>query len=163
MPVGTPLWCQGKAAERRFCRGLFFIVRGAVRSYALKEGVEISHHFYFENDFASDFESITLQQPSRHALEALEETTVIYCDREKMLTLYKQATVFESIGKTIVEQMMIRQNAYSSLFTLYAPAERYQFILEHHPNLVQRVPLQHLATYLGVARETLSRIRKRIQ
>lgn len=149
--------------EGDVCRGLFFIEQGTVRSFTLKDGVEISHHFFFENDFASDFESLTLQQPSRHVLETLEETRVIYCDREKMLSLYKLAPVFESIGKTIIEHMMIRQNAYASLFTLYAPAERYQFILEHHPNLVQRVPLQHLATYLGVTRETLSRIRKRIQ
>ena len=146
----------------QICRGLYFIEQGAVRSYALRDGQEICNHFYFENEFASDFESLTLQQPSKHTLETLEETRIVYGDREKMLALYQRAPVFESIGRAIVEQMMIRQNAYAGLFTLYSPTERYQFVVEHHPELVRRVPLQYLATYLGVARETLSRIRARI-
>lgn len=149
-------------AEGQVCRGLYFIEQGAIRSYAIKDGQEICNHFYFENEFASDFESLTLQQPSKHTLETLEETRIVYGDREKILALYQRAPVFESIGRAIVEQMMIRQNAYAGLFTLYSPTERYQFIIEHHPELVRRVPLQYLATYLGVTRETLSRIRARV-
>lgn len=147
--------------EGELCNELLFIVKGNIRAYHLKDGEERHLAFFFEHTFAADLESLTSQQPSQLFLETMEPTEVISCNREKMIALYREAPVFESIGRVMLEQLMVQQQQYSRLFTLYTPAERYAYIVEHHPELLQRVPLQFLASYLGIARETLSRIRRK--
>ena len=69
----------------------------------------------------------------------------------------------ETLGRKCIRAFAVKQEEQSTLFTLYTAQERYEYIERLHPHLLQRVPLTLLASYLGVARETLSRIRKRRQ
>jgi CRP-like cAMP-binding protein len=140
---------------------LHFIVKGSIRAYHLQDGSEIHRHFFLENTFAADMESITSGNASDLFLETLEPTEVVTINRFKMIGLYEQAPVFESIGRNILEQLLAEQHRYARLFTDHTPAGRYAYTEQHHPGLIKRIPLQFLASYLGMARETLSRIRSK--
>ena len=73
--------------------------------------------------------------------------------------LYALSPEIESFGRLLVEGMLMRQETQVHLFRLQSPAERYRYVADHSPALLQRVTLTNLASYLGVSRETLSRIR----
>lgn len=144
-------------------RGLYFIAKGAIRANQLKEdGGEVQRAFFFENEVATDYDSLIKQEPGTTSLICLEASVVYYADRSQMLALYQEIPGFEAVGRIFLEHLMVQQQKYAALFTLYTPSERYRYILDHHPELIQRVPLQYLASYLGIARETLSRIRKKM-
>lgn len=150
-------------SQGRVNKGIYYVVEGAFRTYHLKDGNEISTAFYFEKDFIHDIESLSTGLPSKSNIVAIEKSEAIYIPKSEMIGLYDKVPTFHKIGKKILELMVITEKKYSSLFTDYLPKERYEYILTNHPELVKRVSSQHLASFLGVARETLSRIRKRIQ
>ncbi|WP_020605511.1 Crp/Fnr family transcriptional regulator [Spirosoma spitsbergense] len=143
------------------CRGIWFVQKGAVRSYVSKDGTEVHTGFSFENDFVTAYESMTRQEPSSVMLVALEPLEAIYFGRDELINLYQQAPSLTQLGRLILEKVIVLQQHYASLFTLYSPTERYQRLTEKYPHMVQRVPVQYIASYLGMARETLSRIRQK--
>lgn len=143
------------------CQGTWFINRGAIRSYTMKDGSDVHTNFSFETDYVTDYESLTKQQPSTLTIIALERAETIYFGRNDLIDLYRRTPTLMQLGRTILENVVIYQSQYASLFTLYSSAERYDHLLRHHPQIVQRVPVQYIASYLGMARETLSRIRRK--
>jgi hypothetical protein len=78
-----------------------------------------------------------------------------------MLDLYKKAPALETVGRIMLESMLIAENEWKEMYTIYNAEERYFFLLDKYPRYVQQVPLQYIASFLGIRRETLSRIRSR--
>lgn len=148
--------------EGQYSKGTYFLTEGALRVLKRKEGKEIHTAFYFEGDFVRDVVSMMEDTPSTVNIVALESGTAVYIPKSKMIALYQEDPAFQEIGRKLLEQMVLTEQKYVALFTEFQPKERYQFLLEHHPEIIQRVPGQYIATFIGVARETLSRIRKRL-
>ena len=148
--------------EEQTCKAAYFVVKGSVRNYILIDGKEVNTSFYFENDFFSEFESLSTSKPSKKNIQVLEKSVIIHIPKSKLIGLYNESPYFQSLGRKMLEKVVIAEQQYSSLFTLFSPQERYAFILKNHPYLIQKIPLHFLASYLGIARETLSRIRKRM-
>lgn len=149
--------------QGKVCEGIYFLSEGLLRTFYLnKDGKEINTAFYFKNNFLREIESLTYNTPTQKNIEALEDCTVFYIDKTKLINLYEESDFFQKLGRMILERLTISEQKYSSLLTAYAPKERYLYILEHNPEFIERVPLQYLASYLGISRESLSRIRKRI-
>jgi CRP-like cAMP-binding protein len=67
--------------------------------------------------------------------------------------------VISKFFRRLAIHQLLDSEAHSNLFKIYTPTERYRYIEQHKPELLQRIPLSQLASYLGVKRETLSRIR----
>lgn len=149
-------------AAGQVCRGIFYLCTGGVRTYYLKDGKEINTAFNFNGEFVREIQSLSSGIPSHMYIQALEDTEIVYISRARLIGLYDSLPVFQTIGRLILEQMAVSEQHYASLLSQYSPSERYQFIIENQPELLQRVPLQYLASYLGIARETLSRIRSRM-
>ena len=149
--------------EGHVCRGIYFVNQGAFRTYHLKNGNEIHTAFYFENDFVQDIDSLTHGTPSQINIVALEDAQTLFIPKDDMLALYERAPSFQRLGREVLALMAISEKKYVTLFTDFQPKERYEHVVAHYPELIQRVPLQYLASFLGIARETLSRIRKRIR
>ena len=149
--------------EGHVCRGIYFVEQGAFRTFHLKKGREIHTAFYFEDDFVQDIASLTQSTPSEASIVALEDAQTLFIPKDEMLALYDRAPSFQRLGRKVLALMAISEKKYAALFTTFSPQERYEHVMAHHPELIQRVPLQYLATFLGIARETLSRIRKRIR
>ena len=143
------------------CNSLFYIDNGCCRSFYLKDGVEKNTAFFLENDIATNIVSFGNGQPSTYFIKACEPLTTIVFDKVKLMEASKQSPEIETLGRKCIRQFAIKQEEQSNLFKLYTAQERYEYIERTYPQMLQRISLTQLSSYLGVARETISRIRKR--
>ena len=99
---------------------------------------------------------------AENSIQAGEFTTIYEFDKDKLLELYNVSAEIESFGRKLLEQLLIAYEEHANLFKIYSPTERYQYLRTNEPEMLQRLSLSQLSSYLGIARETLSRIRKKI-
>ncbi len=147
--------------EGQVCKTILFVEKGYLRTYVVKDGIEINTDFTFENNFTTNLKSLRSDFASDSNIEAGETTTIFAFDKDKLLELYKVSPELESFGRKLLEQLLIAQEEHGNLFKIYSPAERYNYLLQHNLMFLQRVSLSQLASYLGVTRETLTRIRRK--
>ena len=156
LPAHHLLLRPGQIAGR-----LYFVERGLVRGYALYNGHEVSSWFMREGEFVISVVSFLTQIPSTEYLELLEATVVHSVSKKQLDALYQKFPEFNYFGRLLTERYYVQseQRAYQ-LRTLPA-AERYAWLLSSFPGILQRVSLRHIASHLGIAAETLSRLRNR--
>jgi len=147
--------------EGHVCREFYFIVRGYMRSFRLENDKEVNVKFYFENDFAADFESFKYEAPSKYYLVAMEDATFFYGIKKEVIPVLESDVSLYSFVFRFFQTQYFKETEHSESFKLMTPEDRYQFLVEHKPDYLQRIPLIYLASYLGVSRKTLSRIRKK--
>jgi len=139
---------------------LSFVCKGLLRMYKLNDGMEINTAFFPELSLANSFVSFMRQQPSEYGIQALEDThllTVSYDAMEKLgarnncwRELALGASIFKLSQKENRETLLMNSSA----------EERYLNFLKKCPQLASRIPQYHLASYLCIKPESLSRIRK---
>jgi CRP-like cAMP-binding protein len=129
----------------------------------LREDNEINTHFFFENSFITNLKSLRQQTPADLTIQTLENSTLFRFFATDLLRLYEQSPEIESLGRKLLELLLMEQEDQTRSFQLYSPQQRYQLLLEKQPHILQRISLTHLASYLGISRESLSRIRNRIR
>lgn len=139
--------------------GIFFVISGAVGLFELIDGKEMYQNFFLNNEFANELKSLTTQTPTTKNLIALSDTTCFYLNRKELLKLYDKSVSFERLGRKLLEHILNGQNEISYVLQSLKPEERYQYLENNRPNLLKSIPLTYLASYIGLARETLSRIR----
>ncbi len=154
---GTYLMKQGEVA-----RNAYYVIAGCLREFELIDGEEKTTAFYTEEQSAINFNSLVNQCPSKRNFICEELTTVAILNGEKEQQLYKKFPRFESFCRSGTEQMMGAGQEQLAEFITLKPEQRYLKILQERPDLINRVPQYHLASYLGIKPESLSRIRKRI-
>lgn len=147
--------------EGQVCRHVYLVEEGYLRSYHNRDGTDINLAFTFENNFATSLKSLRTGEPSTLAIVAAEGCIVREFAGHDLRALYDESPEIESFGRTLLEQLLVEQEEHAALFRLYSPAERYHAVTKRQPHLLQRVSLTQLASYLGVSRETLSRIRRK--
>lgn len=147
--------------EEEVCHSLFFIDKGFCKSYYEINGVTKNTGFFFENEISTNINSFGSGQPSEFNIMACEEVYAIIFDKEKLFKTAEQSPEIEALGRHCIRQFASKQEEFSNLFKLYSAQERLEYLEKKYPEMMQRVPLTQLASFLGVARETLSRIRKR--
>lgn len=143
------------------CQNIFFVENGYLRIYTDKDGKEINTDFILENSFTTNLKSLRLAIPSDTTFQAGELSTIYEFDKDKLLALYKENPEIESFGRKLLEQLLIAQEEHANLFKIFKPEERYKYLQTNKPELLQRVSLSQISSYIGIARETLSRIRKK--
>lgn len=139
-----------------------FILNGIVRSYALKNGEEITLNFSHDYNVVASYECLLLNQPSSQTFQALERTEVLIMNFADMEHLYTINDRLALAGSLLMKRQLA--NAYQRLdaHLLHSPEERYERLLTTIPQLAQRVPQKYIASYLGIAPGSLSRIRRRM-
>lgn len=140
---------------------VFFVLRGAVRSYYLSEGIEVSTWFAFEDELVGSFESYVHGRPSRETLELMEEADLLVLHLRTLRPELQRSLVLSNLVRVLVEEYTAFLEARLSALQFRSAQERYEWLERFEPETLKRVPVQHLASYLGVTRETLSRIRAR--
>ena len=148
--------------EGEVSREAFFVIEGCVREFKLADGVEKTTGFFTENQPVINFDSMINQTPSNISFICEEECLVAILDTKKEKELYKKHPRFETFCRSGVEQMLGAKHEQLSEFITLSPEERYLNLQQKRPELIQRVPQYHIASYLGIKPETLSRIRKRL-
>ncbi|NVO01371.1 MAG: Crp/Fnr family transcriptional regulator [Bacteroidetes bacterium] len=149
-------------SEGNICKEVGFVNYGGFRIYYLSEGKEINTKFIFENQFITDYNSFLQEKPSKYFIEALEKSEIVTFNLSVLQNAYNHSHNWERFGRLMAEQLykMITQRAESFLFL--DGEQRYLQILENEPHLLNRVPLYHIASYIGLEKESLSRLRKKI-
>ena len=148
-------------AEGQISKAFFFNLSGMVRLFYLKDGVEKTTYFYPEATFISAYESFIRQSPAKFSFQAVEETEVVVISQEAAASLLAFSPKMEALARIAMEEeLMANQKIIESLLTL-SPEQRYDQLLRENPGIFQRVPQIHIASYLGVQPESLSRIKKR--
>ncbi|MEZ4805546.1 MAG: Crp/Fnr family transcriptional regulator [Bacteroidia bacterium] len=148
--------------EGRVSKECFFTIKGCVRSYQVIDGEERTTQFFVEGDPIASLLSYLNKIPAKHCFQCIEDSVLAVLSFENEQELYKLHPKFESLCRNSIEQEFGKQQEILQNFLTKNPEERYLMILETRPELLQRVPQYHLATFLGVQPESLSRIRKRI-
>lgn len=147
--------------QGQVCNSLFYIDSGYCKSYYDIDGVVKNTGFFFENEIATNISSFGSGLKSDFNIIACEPLTAIIFDKDKLFQATKQAHEIETLGRNCVRLFATKQEEFSNLFKLYSAQERLAYLEAKYPEILQRVSLSQLASFLGVARETLSRIRKR--
>jgi CRP-like cAMP-binding protein len=149
--------------EGKIQKAIGFIATGLVRSFYIDHnGNEISVGFYAEGDYATHYPAFITRKPSRYSIQCLEPTTIICLSFEDMQWMYHQFTSFERYGRLVAEEILKRQQARIEGFIFQTAEERYTDFVEHSPTLFNRISLSHLCSYLGIERQTLTRIRQKL-
>jgi len=145
--------------EGEYSDKTYYIVKGCARAYYLKDGKDISDWFAFENDFISSIQSFFLNIPSPHHIELIEDTTLLEISREDTFKLSEKHHDFERLTKNIAIKTMLQQQVRIASMQFHSAQQKYDNLLVIYPSITQRIPLTHIASYIGITLETLSRIR----
>lgn len=144
-------------------KSISFIAEGLVRSFYIDDnGNEITVGFYKEGDYAAHYPAFITRHPCQYMIQCLEPTSMAYVSFEDQQWIYQQSPGFERYGRLITEEILKRQLARLESFILQTAEERYLDFIKRHPTLFNRVSLSHLCSYLGIERQTLTRIRQKL-
>ena len=110
----------------------------------------------------TSYKSFILQQPSNLILQAIEETQLLVIDYENLQKLYSKSAIWQTIGRAVAEREYIVMEQYASVLNNETAKEKYLRLLKEQPNVLQKANIEDIASYLGVTRRTLSRIRQEI-
>ena len=149
--------------ENEIQKSIAFIYSGLIRSYFIDEnGKEINNAFFSENEFVTDYLSFIKQQKTKYTFECLEDCILISIPFETVETAFDKYKNFANFGRKIAEWALENRTKKYESFLFETAEERYlRFIAENRP-ILNRISLSHLASYLGIERQSLSRIRSKI-
>lgn len=138
---------------------IFFICKGMVRIFYNKEGKEITNWFIQENMMFASTYAIATKSPNIYNYQTLEDTIVLKIRYEKLEQYYNKYHSIANLGRLLVLKYYagFMKKTYNILFL--SAEERYHVFMEEHGDLINRVSLRNIATYIGVTQETLSRLR----
>ena len=145
--------------EGQYSKKAYLVVQGCARAYYLKDGKDISDWFTFENQFMASIVSYFSDSPSPHYVEFLEDSTVLEFSKETSDRLANKHHEFERFISKIVTETMLGLCERLHTIQFHKADERYKHLLSIYPEITNRIPLTHVASYLGITLETLSRIR----
>ena len=157
VPAKTFFLEEGKIAKE-----VAFIERGLFRSFFYDDNAnDITTHFFRSGTVLISMKSFNEQVPSKENIVALEDSNVYVMNYEETQELFKRVPKWRQIVKD-VDEMKFNDlmNRSIQLQTLSA-RERYDMFCQNHPEVIQKVALKHIASYLGIDIATLSRIRKK--
>lgn len=147
--------------EGTICNASYYLENGVMRSYTYDlEGNEVTTAFFTPNSYASDLLSFFKRVPTKENIQAITDCESWYITYEDMQASFHTIPEFREYGRlNIVNQYALLKER--MLSNLQEPAEkRYADLINAHPEILQQVPLKYIASYLGIADTSLSRIRK---
>ena len=145
------------------CKTIYFINKGLARIYYYRDGVDITESFVFENNIIARVESLFTGKPSKKAIQVLEDCEIVAINATQLFELYNTFPEIERLFRKIFEAGYVDTMHRIEGIQFHTAEERYSAIIKEQPTLLQRVPLKHIASYLGITQVTLSRIRAAIR
>lgn len=143
-------------------RQCYFVIQGLVMaSYVKDNGEEVTSWFMRVLDVVISVRSFFTQQPSREVIIALEDTICISLSYELLQKIYGDFTEFNFVGRVLTEKYYIQMEERAYSLRMDDATQRYNKLLTDHPDILQRVPLKYIASYLGITPQSLSRIRRK--
>lgn len=141
------------------CTYYYFVADGILRNYYLKNGIEITTNFDMPDDVAVNYTSLVLEQKGNVYIQAITNSVVYKMKASDFEQLKKQNCLIQEIYDALVSSyvILLEERLFSLQFC--SASERYDFLIQKYPHFIQKISLTHIASYLGISLETLSRIR----
>lgn len=144
----------------RPCQTIWHMTKGAVRKLEMDNGIEKTTHFYVAPKVITVLHSALTGRLSDLSIICEEDCEFLTLDVNQLDSLYKQSIYIERIGRRMAEEEFIEEFSMRRMFLKLDALQRYEFMEQKHPEILQRFQLKDVATFLGVTPETLSRLRK---
>ena len=144
--------------ENKICKQLSIVKSGCFKVIYNSDTII---WFAFENMPITEMQSFISQTPSQFEIQAIEKSEVFTIDFDEMQMLYDKYDSFKTFGLRLTERILSKTISRATSLQFDSPEIRYQKLFEN-PNYLSRIPLQDLASYLGITPNSLSRIRSRI-
>ena len=135
------------------------VAKGMVRQFYYKNGKDVTEHFSYEGDIVICIESVLQQEPTRLMIEALEAGTLYLIPADQLLRLSKESWEINMFYRKMLEYSLIVSQKKADSWRFETARERYLRLMETQPEVIKRAPLAHIASYLLMTPETLSRVR----
>lgn len=149
--------------QKDICNELVFIEKGIFRHYHYTaEGKEATACFLLENNFAFEVVSFLTRVPSQEIMQALEDSVVYSISYDALQQLYSANPLAERFGRILIEEQFAEFKKIVLAQLRETAEERYLKLLEEQPEIIQRIPLKYIASFLGINNTSFSRIRKEI-
>lgn len=141
------------------CKTIYFMNKGIARIYYFKKDIDITEGFYFENSIIARVESLFTGKPSRKSIQVLEDAEIVGLNAAGLFKLYDQFHDIERLFRKIFESAYVDTVNRIEGIQFHSAEERYKALLRESPDVLKRVPLKYVASYLGITQVSLSRIR----
>lgn len=141
-----------------------FIIKGIVRFYIPNEDPtkELTFGFSFNNQFVSAYDSFLTREPSSYGLQALTDMTVLSISYDDLQEVYQATTIGNLIGRLTAERLFLSKSKREQTLLHLTAEERYLKLFKDRPDIIKKIPLKYISSYIGITPQALSRIRKRI-
>jgi len=140
---------------------VIFVNKGLLRIFYYHEEKTHTARFFREGTFASCYESFLKRQPSDQGIDVLEDSEVLLIKYDDLQYLYQNYPIYERLGRLVAEDLFVYIcEKHKKMHQ--TPDEKYLDFMRTQGDLIQRVPLYLIASFMSITPETLSRIRKRM-
>lgn len=139
-----------------------FIATGAVRLFIPREDRDITFGFVFENEFVSAFDSFITRDVSSYTVQALTDISFWKMSYDDLESIYNELIMGDRIGRKIIENLLLIKSRRELALLTKTAEERYLDLFKDRPRLIKEIPLKYISSYIGVAPQSLSRIRAKI-
>ncbi len=147
--------------EDQYATKLYFLESGIVRNYYYHNDKEITSWFYHTNQFFTSWHSFINSEQSFEYIETLNKSTIYSITKENYIKLLEADLAFEKFGRILMQEQLAFIDYYFKGVLFMTAKEKYELLLSYFPDIAQKVNLGHIASFLGITQETLSRLRSR--
>ena len=145
--------------EGTVCDFLGIMISGSLRSFVEDEKQEFNNDFYFANDFVSAYNSFLTRRPNGCNIQALADAELYCINYDQLNALLTEDPQWMKLGKYVSDEFYIRKCERETSLLKNSAAERLEIFLTNYPGIEQKISQYHIASYLGIKPETLSRIK----
>lgn len=149
-------------SEGETCKHIYWIAKGMVREFYIKNGKEMTEYIATENSIMMCIESLFREEPSKLQLVTLEPTVVYAIPRAKLEQVAMRSVNIQILYRKILEESLILSQIHADLVRFESAQTRYAKLVKLHPQIVLRAPLVYIANFLQMTPETLSRVRNQV-
>ena len=141
------------------CTFIGVVEEGVLRSFREQDGEEFISDFYVPGSFVTSYRSFLRKEPSVGAIQALEDTTLSSLSYANFELLTNESPLWFKFGKHIADTLFVKKCVKDTSLLKDSALERYRLLVKNYPGIEQHVAQYHIASYLGIKPESLSRIK----
>lgn len=150
--------------EGKVCRQVAYVMEGKLRIYYLDDnGEEVTCYFVTPGNFVSSFTSFLTNTPTKENIEAIEDSTLLVISKTDLEKLSEEVPKVHIWRRVVAENLFIVMEKRIAMLQSKTANERYERMLKDNPEIIQTIPLQYIASFLGITPQHLSRLRKELQ